>query len=50
MKNEKSSGTKKTESIDDETLEQLLKEQMQNQIRSDYRRSLGKEHQRRYME
>ncbi len=31
-------------------LESMLEEQSRNQVRSDYRRSLGSEYRRRYME
>lgn len=34
----------------DDFLESVLEEQARNQVRSDYRRSLGNEHRRRYME
>jgi hypothetical protein len=33
-----------------DSLELLLEEQVRNQVRSDYRRSLGNESRRRYME
>jgi hypothetical protein len=33
-----------------DSLESLLEEKSRNQIRSDYRRSLGNEYRRRYME
>ncbi len=33
-----------------DSLESILEEQARNQVRSDYRRSLGNEHRRRYME
>ncbi|WP_255336436.1 hypothetical protein [Methanosarcina sp. KYL-1] len=46
----KSSADKKEEKIDDDALEKLLCEQCNKQVRSDYRRSLGNEHQRRYTE
>lgn len=40
----------KEEKLDDETLEALLLEQCEKQVRSDYRRSLGNEAGRRYKE
>jgi hypothetical protein len=33
-----------------DSLESLLEEKFRNQVRSDYRRSLGNEYRRRYME
>jgi hypothetical protein len=33
-----------------DSLESLLEEKSRNQVRSDYRRSLGNEYRRRYME
>lgn len=38
------------EELNDDSLESMLVEQSKNQIRSDYRRSLGNEYRRRYME
>ena len=35
---------------DGDSLDSILEEQARNQVRSDYRRSLGNEHRRRYME
>jgi len=35
---------------DGESLESILEIQARNQVRSDYRRSLGNEYRRRYME
>ncbi|AKB54001.1 MULTISPECIES: hypothetical protein [Methanosarcina] len=37
------------EELSDDSLESMLVEQSKNQIRSDYRRSLGNEYRRRYM-
>ncbi len=34
----------------DDSLDSILDEQARNQVRSDYRRSLGNEHRRRYTE
>lgn len=36
--------------IKEDSLESTLEEQLRNQVRSDYRRSLGNEYRRRYME
>lgn len=47
---EKNYKMEKEEELDDDALELLLNEQLKKQVRSDYRRSLGNEHQRRYME
>lgn len=45
---------KKNKNMEDEltedSLESMLEEQSRNQVRSDYRRSLGNESRRRYME
>lgn len=38
------------EEIKENSLESILEEQSRNQIRSDYRRSLGGENRRRYMD
>jgi dinuclear metal center YbgI/SA1388 family protein len=38
------------EELNGDSLESMLKEQSRNQVRSDYRRSLGSENRRRYME
>jgi hypothetical protein len=40
----------KQETTENDSLELLLEEQARNQVRSDYRRSLGSEAKRRYME
>lgn len=40
----------KQEKLEDDSLESILEEQSRSQIRSDYRRSLGNEYSRRYME
>lgn len=40
----------KQEELSEDSLESMLVEQSKNQIRSDYRRSLGNEYRRRYME
>jgi len=47
---EKTDKMEKEKGLDDDALEVLLNEQFKMQVRSDYRRSLGNEHQRRYME
>lgn len=36
--------------LTEDSLESMLEEQSRNQVRSDYRRSLGNESRRRYME
>lgn len=36
--------------IKEDSLESMLEEQLRNQVRSDYRRSLGNEYRRRFME
>lgn len=38
------------EGLKEDSLESMLEEQSRNQVRSDYRRSLGNESRRRYME
>lgn len=38
------------EKANGESLESILEKQARNQVRSDYRRSLGNENRRRYME
>jgi hypothetical protein len=38
------------EELKEDSLESMLEEQCRNQVRSDYRRSLGSENRRRYME
>jgi hypothetical protein len=38
------------EKANGDSLESILDEQIKNQVRSDYRRSLGNENRRRYME
>jgi hypothetical protein len=38
------------EELKEDSLESMLEEQSRNQVRSDYRRSLGSENRRRYME
>ncbi len=38
------------EELNDDSLESMLEEQSRCQVRSDYRRSLGNENRRRYME
>lgn len=38
------------EGLKEDSLESMLEEQSRNQVRSDYRRSLGNEYCRRYME
>lgn len=38
------------EKADDDSLDSILEDQARNQVRSDYRRSLGSENRRRYME
>lgn len=38
------------EELKEDPLESMLEEQSRNQVRSDYRRSLGNEYRRRYME
>lgn len=38
------------EELNEDSLESMLDEQARNQVRSDYRRSLGSENRRRYME
>jgi hypothetical protein len=38
------------EEVSSDSLESILEEQARNQVRSDYRRSLGSENRRRYME
>jgi hypothetical protein len=38
------------EELKEDSVELLLEEQSRNQVRSDYRRSLGNEYRRRYME
>lgn len=38
------------EEANGDSLDSILEEQARNQVRSDYRRSLGNEHRRRYME
>jgi hypothetical protein len=38
------------EELKEDSLESMLEEQFRNQVRSDYRRSLGSENRRRYME
>lgn len=38
------------EELNGDSLESMLEEQARNQVRSDYRRSLGSENRRRYME
>jgi hypothetical protein len=38
------------EDLKEDSLESMLDEQSKNQVRSDYRRSLGNEYRRRYME
>jgi hypothetical protein len=38
------------EELNDDSLESMLEEQSRCQVRSDYRRSLGNEYRRRYME
>jgi hypothetical protein len=38
------------EELKGDYLESMLEEQLRNQVRSDYRRSLGNESRRRYME
>ncbi len=43
-------GHNKQEELNDDSLESLLEEQSRCQVRSDYRRSLGNEYRRRYME
>jgi hypothetical protein len=40
----------KQEDLEEDSLELILEEQSRNQVRSDYRRSLGNEYRRRYME
>lgn len=46
----KEEGTHKQEEPGKDSLELMLEEQSRNQIRSDYRRSLGNEYRRRYIE
>ena len=43
-------GQNRQEELNDDSLESLLEEQSRSQVRSDYRRSLGSENRRRYME
>jgi hypothetical protein len=38
------------EEVNDDSLDSILEKQARNQVRSDYRRSLGNENRRRYME
>lgn len=38
------------EELKEDPVESMLEEQLRNQVRSDYRRSLGNEFRRRYME
>jgi hypothetical protein len=38
------------EEANDDSLDSILEKQARNQVRSDYRRSLGNENRRRYME
>lgn len=40
----------RSEDLEAESLELMLEEQSRSQVRSDYRRSLGNEYRRRYME
>jgi hypothetical protein len=47
MTNEKDNCVKEAEN---DSLESMLEEQARSQVRSDYRRSLGSENRRRYME
>jgi hypothetical protein len=43
-------GQNRQEELNDDSLELMLEEQSRSQVRSDYRRSLGNEYRRRYME
>ncbi len=47
---EKITSHHKQETVGTDPLELMLEEQARNQVRSDYRRSLGSESRRRYME
>jgi hypothetical protein len=47
MKDEKDNCAEESEN---DSLESILEEQARSQVRSDYRRSLGSENRRRYME
>ncbi len=49
-KEEKTTSHHKQETAGTDPLELMLEEQARNQVRSDYRRSLGSESRRRYME
>ncbi|HEY3362750.1 MAG TPA: hypothetical protein VGK06_13295 [Methanosarcina sp.] len=40
----------KKKELKEDSVESILEEQLRNQVRSDYRRSLGNEFRRRYME
>jgi len=50
MSKQKIETRSRQEELKDDSLESMLEEQSRSQVRSDYRRSLGNEYRRRYME